>query len=243
MKRMKRSIRHSVAAVVMAIVAAPTLGQTTIDPASRIADVPTSPGLGLSGSVFNDVSVVSLPAWQSLAVGVPDATFTSTSLDYPAGATDVAASDTTSVSSFLGTDGASLSGTDAPDLNDILFHFTGVIALEEVGTYDLVTGSNDGFAMFIGGDLVASAVVNRTFTTDVDQISVAEAGIYEFELFFQGGPPVGTGLEVTLTPPAGGSAILATPLLYDPSFIPEPASLALLGIGGLTLLRRTRREA
>ena len=96
-----------------------------------------------------------------IAGGAPTATFTSSAIDYPNGPNSQVY-DSTSLSIFLGTDGASLVGTNTADLTTSVFRFTGWLDLA-AGTNSFNISSDDGFQLKIDGNVIASFDGNRGF--------------------------------------------------------------------------------
>ncbi|HSV29139.1 MAG TPA: PA14 domain-containing protein, partial [Candidatus Omnitrophota bacterium] len=152
----------------------------------------------------------------------------------------------------------------AADDNDFAFMATGKLVIPVDGTYYIGYDSDDGAALQIMGAVWQSIVENRTgnaviagdwLKTDawtghsytVGQVALA-AGTYDFNFYaYEGGG--GAHASIFGSSERGNYFILgqgaqsinipaAAPSL---ALVPEPASLSLLAIGGLSLLARRRR--
>ena len=145
--------------------------------------------------------------------------------------------DSTSLSIFLGTDGASLVGTNTADLTTSVFRFTGWLDLA-AGTNSFNISSDDGFQLKIDGNVVASFDGNRGFGSTFVEADLG-AGPKPFELiYWENGGCTGVvfGMNGNLAEFADAST--ATP-------VPLPAGLPLLagGLGAFALARRRQRAA
>lgn len=186
---------------------------------------------------FWDASAALFSIGDALAVidaGSATGTFDSTAIDYPNGAADVI-SNSTSLSTFLGVDAASLVGTDATSLTRSVFRFTGFLDLA-AGDQLFSVGSDDGFRLTIDG-VEISAASNRSFSFS-DATTDAGTGITAFELIYWENAVV-TGVEFYVD---GALAVAAG---APPATVPLPAGfpLALLGLGALGLVTRRGRAA
>jgi hypothetical protein len=125
----------------------------------------------------------------------------------------------------------------------------GFIDIATPGTYTFsVTSADDVLAVYIGGNGstagsgvgvavngFASGVFSSSQTTG--SVDFTTAGLYNFETFYYQGYG-GQGATLSITAPAGASA----PTFFTAAVTPEPASVGLLGVGGLGLLLLGRRR-
>lgn len=171
-----------------------------------------------------------LEADSIIASGAPIATFHSTGIDYPAGATGSISSGT-SLSNFLGGttgDGGSIVGTDASDLLLSVFRFTGFVDLT-AGAHTFDLGSDDGFRLTIGGTQVAIQATERGFGTTSVNADLG-AGVQAFELiYFE--DDGNTGIEFKID----GSVVTG---VAAPVPLPAAGWMLIAGVGGLAALRR-----
>ncbi len=196
---------------------------------------------GLNGSFYDSASTFSTIAdARGIIAGAagPDATFTATALDYPAGATDFLDA-TSSLSTWLGADAASASGATGTAIGTAVFLFEGFITLG-AGVQNFVVGSDDGFELNIGGGAAEGAFDgNRAFGTTALSFAAGSGGEFAFELLFWDGPAGVTGLEVTLNGAIIDDSITST---MPTGVIPVPAALPLLasalGLAGWVGRRR-----
>ena len=112
------------------------------------------------------------------------------------------------------------------------------ILLAEVADRASTPFAGYGLELLAGGEVVAA---------DIDTKDIVETQAYFYVtavvdvLIEPGDPLIGEELGIRLTAPiAGGHAYYDNVRLFA-AYIPEPTTLALLGLGGLTLLRRRRR--
>jgi len=113
--------------------------------------------------------------------GSPDATFSSTHVDYPQGA---AAGQQSSLplSNFLGTDAPSIAGNGAAVLTTSIIRFSGFIELAP-GPHSFSVGSDDGYRLIIDGNVVSEHPRVRGFRTTTVTQDVG-SGVLPFELWF-----------------------------------------------------------
>ena len=209
-----------------------------------VAPVPVNPGTGLNGEIW-DASVGSLSgALAEIASGVVDGGFTAATIDYPNGAVDDI--DTpTPLATFLGTDGASLSGTSVSEGFSLVMRMSGLIAIERAGVVQFAVGSDDGFRLTIGVALVSEFTNNRAFGFSSAALNFEEPGLYPIELVYYANSEARSGLEfyssipggVDSGAPASGLSIVPTGVLY----VPTPGATA-LAAGALLLVLGQRRR-
>ena len=168
-----------------------------LSPASTV--VPTAPGTGLLGALWEAHGTIdsnSIAATYLTNHPAPDATFSSTFMDYFNG--NWGANDgTRNLSEFLNADAGSLSKPIYFDtVGGDIFRFTGYLNITRVMDADTTTpvidvpfaiASDDGYWLKIGGTTVMSWDLPRGFNTDnPDQTTVqfAAPGLYPVEFVF-----------------------------------------------------------
>jgi len=159
----------------------------------------------------------------------PTATFTSTTIDYPNGSTNVQFSNQT-LAQFLGADAASIVGNPNEQITTSVFRFTGFVDLIP-GQQSFALGSDDGYRLTLNNTVVSEQSRPRAFRFTTIGADVG-SGTVPFELVFY--ENFGrTGVEFFIDNQ-----------LVEPSAIPLPAtaSLSLLGFAALFGLRRRKGD-
>jgi len=158
----------------------------------------------------------------------PSGTFTATAINY-------SGNDTTSIVTFLGSDGASFSGTNG-NMADGVIVLKGWIDLA-AGNTTLSVNHDDGFRMFLDGTNVAQT--GCCGTTDVS-VDFATAGWHSFELDYNnamyGNYTGGAYLGLS-----ENGQVVAASSLSTVSSVPEPENCALL-LAGLGLIGTATRR-
>lgn len=243
------------AAVLLAAAAGPT--QAVVIPASAIATPTDRLVNGLDGR-FADIAGVTSGADVSNGLNQannnPDATFTALLLDYPNGAANTVTDTTTTLSAFLGVNATDLQGATSSTLEGSMFVFDGFIEIDASFDTDpadsdidvnFAIASDDGFQLFIGGQLVTQFFGNRAFGVSSGLAEFESAGLYSFTLNYWENGGV-TGIEAYSSipggpdsgAPAGTVGIIPTAVLFRVS---EPATILLLALGAAGLCVRRRR--
>ncbi len=143
----------------------------------------------------------------------PDATFTSTGLDYPQGAPN---SQSGPLNNFLGADGASI---DNPALlplntNQMVFVFEGFVQVAADGVYNFSIGTDDGFDLSIDGASVLQFPNNRGFSFTNGNVPLT-AGTHAIRfLFWENGGSEGMEVFSGLT---GGGILDDSVLTFSPA--------------------------
>ncbi len=179
-----------------------------------------------SASSFRDVD-----AAIAFARGLTaDATFTSSAIDYPAGADTLSSNKT--LAAFLGADAASIDRNAELELTTSVAVFRGWLDLAS-GPLKFSVGSDDGFALFVGGTELSRFSNPRAFKT-TDVMADLGAGRTPFELiYYENFGNTGVRFAIDGTIVTGVAPPAAIPL-------PATAPLVLLGLGAVFLLRRRR---
>lgn len=151
-----------------------------------------------------------------------------TAIDYPNTDNTNTLSSNTSLSTFLGVDGASIVGTDISELVNTVFRFTGKIRVDQTGETWSV-GSDDGFELLVDNQIEGAFTNVRGFGTTSGTLDMAP-GIYTFELvyFERNG---NTGVEFKLN----------DELALNTSSVPVPGAAVLMG--GVLAAGAARRKA
>ncbi len=211
---------------------------------------PTVAGTGLNGAYWNTNSSMSNNAAADLASSAsPTATFLAKVVDYGNGGSVL---DTTLLSAFLGSNAANLSAAGGNTIDTSIFRFAGFINVTQAmdttagnNTIDVNfrVGSDDGMRLRIGGVDVTAYDAPRGYGYSAATASFAGAGLYAVDLlFWENGGYTGVDLQWQ-TGSSTAFQDVATSSLYSAlpaSKVPEPATLALVGLGFLAA-RRVRR--
>lgn len=196
---------------------------------------------GLAGTFYNTggTPILNLADAQSY-IGSHSATgtFKATTLNY-------AASDTTTIITFLGSDAASYTGANA-NFSDGIVTLSGFITLPSGGT-KFTLGSDDGSSLSIGGtQLINFDGLHAATPAMSNTFNAPTAGQYAFTLTYfnhANGSNGFAGLQVLENDVAINPSTLSTTLT---AAAPEPGSLALaLGAAlpfGVGIIRRRRKK-
>lgn len=222
----------------------------------KLGEVPNDPGNGLCGFYWNSGPYSdNLDAIAYSDANAAEGAFQSTYVDYSNGAIDVV-DDSTLLSNFLGVDAGSLTGgVGSNNLETSLFRFQGGIAIRP--EYDLdpaapgITvrfdlGSDDGSGMRISDITVIDNGGDHGYGFQGNFATFEVPGLYPVDLVYYENFGV-TGIEWYSSivggpdsghPDGASVGIVPTSSLYCP--VPEPTTIAALGLGGLAFLRRRR---
>ncbi|QIE42102.1 VPLPA-CTERM sorting domain-containing protein [Meridianimarinicoccus aquatilis] len=157
------------------------------------------------------------------------ATFLSTAIDYPNAGGSI--TDNTTLQTFLGADGSTLSGAFTNKLDKSVFSFSGTLDL--IGTQSLKIGSDDGFALKLDGVEVLRHSAPRAFSYTIGSYEFTGATTFELIYYENYG---NTGVEFQINDTVVTSAMAAA----QPAAVPVPAALPMLlaGLGAFGLIRR-----
>ena len=144
---------------------------------SQANQITLPPATGLKGEFF-ETSTVFGALSEAVALttnSTPKATFTASSFNY-------AKTDGT-LSGFLGSDAASLSGHGNASDETFALKLTGYIRLS-AGTHDFNVTSDDGFSLKINNQTVTEFTAPRAAATSSGNYTAPQDGLYEVELIY-----------------------------------------------------------
>ena len=193
----------------------------------------TSAAQAMSVGYFHDAdrAITSIEAALAFIDGrAADATFASSAIDYPAGRDVLSSED--SLAAFLGADAPSIAGDGSVAMRTSVTRFTGWLDLA-AGPRSFEVGSDDGFALFLGGRRVSQFSDTRSFRTTSVMADLG-AGRTPFELvYYENGGSTGVRFSVDGEVVTGAAPIAAIPL-------PATMPMVLLGLGAFAWLRLRR---
>ncbi len=133
-------------------------------------------GSGLNGQIFDsNGSLNNLNGVDSLiAASGADVTFNATNIDYSGGS---------NMGGFLGSDGASATGTTGASADTFAVKIVGYIKIE-AGSHDFNVTTDDGFRLKIGGQTVTEFDGNRGSATSTSTFTATEDGLYPIEIVY-----------------------------------------------------------
>ncbi|MGI9390912.1 MAG: LamG-like jellyroll fold domain-containing protein, partial [Boseongicola sp.] len=165
-----------------------------LSPSVAYTDITGIPaqGTGLLGEVFvpgTKIWNLEMARLAAAAVEGADATFVTTEFGYGSKNSD------TSITEFLGEDGASVSGDGNLEMGPSALTFTGYIYIPP-GVHEISVTSDDGFDLNIGGvDFSEFASGRATDTTA--RVADFDGGLYEIDLlYFDSGSKMSLSVEV-----------------------------------------------
>ncbi|MGD0960374.1 MAG: PEP-CTERM sorting domain-containing protein [Methylomonas sp.] len=169
-----------------------------------------------------------------------EGSFVATNINYTGG-------DETSIKSFLGSDGASFSGTNG-NMEDGIIQLTGWIDISAPGSFDFTVNHDDGAQLTINGDTIVSAgCCGETEGSE----TFNQAGWYAITATYNNTEWNGGTGVATFSISENGSVISASdlstsyPLISQDaisvSSVPEPNQYLLTGVGLAAIAWRLRK--
>ncbi len=163
---------------------------------------------------------------------LPTDTFTAQSLNFPA------ISDSSSLSVFLNGQGSNFVGT-APSTGNTTtsyFIFSGYLAVSQPGTWNFQLGSDDGSALYLNSTLAVGNDSPHAYQSVTGQVTFSAAGLYAFQTkFFENGGTIGLALAADKSGGSNFTVLSGTDYSLQAAAVPEPATFALMGTGGMLL--------
>jgi hypothetical protein len=221
-----------------------TLSQVRADItiSNPVSGPPATPGDGLLVDYYkSDSTPGSISNAQAYIAGnSASATFISTGVGYPYASPGGTLDDSSTLSTYLGSDAASLSNSSVGTntLGDSIYHYTGFInitAANETTTFSL--GSDDGSALWINGIQVLDNDGDHGYGTVSQTVDFTAPGLYAVDLIsFEDGGVTGVLWSSSIGAPPDGSVEVPESILYQAAAVPEPSSVFLLGVGASFLL-------
>jgi hypothetical protein len=211
-----------------------------------VSGPPATSGDGLSVDYYKTGSAPGsiANALAFIASNSPDSTFISTGVGYPASSPGSTVDDSTSLSTYLGSDAASLSnasvGTNT--LDDSIYHYTGFINITTANlTTTFALGSDDGSELSINGTQVIDNDGDHAFQTVSQTVDFTAPGLYAVDMIsFEDGGDTGVFWTSTIGSPTGSQVEVPESVLFQSTVVPEPSSLLLLGVSVSLLLSTVR---
>lgn len=202
----------------------------------------------LSGTFYHDASqsITSVAAAQQfIASNAATGTFTSTEslLQSPGYGSETSGEDLASVTSFLGSDGASYKGVTT-NISDGIFDIKGFVNVVTPQSYTFALQSDDGSALFVDGKEIVNddGIHPAINTSNSDALSAGQHSVevVYFNHIYNGGQG-----GASLLAYFGGLNTTPNPLA---SAAPEPSQIGILalvalGLGALAVKARKRTTA
>ncbi len=156
---------------------------------SDVSGIPAE-GSGLAGAAYvPGTSIWNIELARAAAAGTPDATFVTTEFGYGAKHSD------TSITEFLGEDGASVTGNGDLEMGPSALTFSGYIYIPP-GVHEISITSDDGFDLNIGGVDFSEFSSGRS-TDSTARVADFDGGLYSFDLlYFDGGGSMTLSVEI-----------------------------------------------
>jgi len=208
-------------------------------------ETPDGWGYAAAQGLFDGTTTAGILLQKSIEAGMP--IYSETRIDPVVNLRDTGGSYTGDDRSFPGIDNYEFPAADPADGDDDDNFATQAIACIYLtaGWHVIGADSDDGTIVTIGGVEVGRTAEWKGAGTPVDFLfEVAEEGWYDFAaLSLEGGG--GSSFELQEVFSDGTRILLGAQddqgnFIGSPVYAPEPATIALLGLGGLSLLRRKR---